>query len=224
MRTPVIALVLLAQLSGTPPAPTPVLGQRTLADVAREVDAKRAQTPRAAGARPAPLVFELATPAPAPTYRAHSLDEMNAAIGTPVSTPEPTVDPDWRQRAIDAQRKVDDAKPTPTTIAVERGAAEAISDAASNAKVFGIGVGAVLLWGALGLFFLVWAFSPWIGLRIGREKGYPDWAGALAGLFLGPFVILMGLIAKSSKKCPFCLSNIPIGASVCPHCQREQAK
>ena len=184
---------------------SPALGQRSLGDVARELETSRAQSARTVGTRPTPIVLGLATPAPVPSYRAHSFEELSAALGRPTiaPTPAPTVDPAF------------------TPIAVKRSAADAVADVGSKAGLFGLGLVGLFV---VGAFFLMWAFSPWIGLRIGRSKGYPDWAGALAGLFLGPFVLLMGLVSTSSKKCPFCLSNIPIKATVCARCQKEQPK
>lgn len=195
-----VLVLLLTQLSASPAPPTPVMGQRSLADVARE------RSQRTGGVKPTPIVLDLPTPVPP-----RSMGELTPTI-------------DWRQRAINAQRETAAAEPTPTTIAVERGAADAVADFGSKA---GAAVGlAGLGFGAFALFFvaLVWLCSPLIGIRIGRDKGLPDWAGLLAGLLLGPFVLLMALVAPSHKKCPFCQSNIPIAATVCPRCQREQPK
>ena len=89
-----LALILLAQLSASPAPPTPVMGQRSLADVARE------RSQRTGGVKPTPIVLDLPTPAPVPP---RSMDELNAAKGTSVPTPAPTID--WRQRAINAQRE-----------------------------------------------------------------------------------------------------------------------
>jgi|ERR1017187_222243 hypothetical protein len=201
-----LALILIAQLNASPARPTAhavPAGPRSLADVARE---RSLRTGGVSGVRPTPIVLDLPTPAPFPTYRAHSLEELDAVLG-----PRPTVPP-MPALAVD---------PAFTPIAVERSSADAVSDLGKKAGLFGVGLVGLFV---IGSFFLVWAFSPWIGLRIGRSKGYPDWAGALAGLFLGPFVLLMALISRSSKKYPFCLSNIPIKATVCARCQREQPK
>lgn len=198
-----LVLALLAQLSAAPVRPTAhavPAGQRTLADVARE---RSLRAGNAAGTRPTPIVLEVATPAPAPlpTLQARSLEEPAAAPSS-ASTPGPT----------------------PTTIAVERSSADAIADLGSKvgkaAGLFGLGLA------GFGLLFVVgvWILSPLLGLRIGRTKGYPDWLGALAGLLLGPFVLFMTFITPSMKRCPFCLSNIPIEAKVCARCQREQPK
>ncbi len=203
-----LALVLLAQMNT---APTPVSGQRTLADVARERALKRAGEPR-----PTAVVLELATPAPVP---------MSAA---PRRTP---LGPDFDQPTLPTTNSADfratmaaqyTPAPDPTPIVAEKGAADrvaAFGDSVASAVGFtglGFGVFAVLFIG------LVWLCSPLLGIRIGRDKGFPDWAGLLAGLALGPFVLLMVFLTPSRKKCPFCTTAIPIEALVCPRCTREQ--
>jgi hypothetical protein len=202
----VLCLVLLAQLSAPP---TPVSGQRSLADVARERALKRAGEPR-----PTAIVFEL----PTSPMRVYVARPVRTPLGPDYDQPNP---PTTNGAALSATNAAKDT-PTPesTPIAVETSAADRVANMAAPAAA---AANAVFMVG-LVLFFLMWAFSPWIGLRIGRTKGYADWAGALAGLFLGPFVIFMGLVSRSSKKCPFCLSNIPIKATVCARCQKEQPK
>ena len=208
-----LALVLLAQMTASPAPPTPVMGQRSLADVARE------RSQRTGGVKPTPIVLDLPTPAPVPTSAmrpARDLGPDYDAQGLPTTNGAAF-------RATAAAR-TPAYEPTPTTIAVERGAADAVADFGAKFSLFGLGfAGFGLLFGLL-FIGIVWLLSPLLGLRIGRSKGYPDWAGALAGFLLGPFVLFMGLISKSSKKCPFCQSNIPIAAIVCPRCQRDQPK
>jgi hypothetical protein len=183
-----LALILLAQLNAPPARPTAhavPAGPRSLADVARE------RPLLTGGVRPTPIVLKLATPAPVQTYRAHSLEELNAALArpTPIPTPAPTIDPAF----------------TPIPLARSSAGGPGIEN-------------------FLYFVIFVWLLSPFIGIGIAKAKGYPGWQGALAALFLGPFVLLIALISRSNKKCPYCISSIPIAASVCPRCQREQPK
>ena len=69
---------------------------------------------------------------------------------------------------------------------------------------------------------VIWLLFVLEGVRIARLKKYPDWAGALASLVLGPFVLLLRFIEVRGKDCPSCASVIPMAARVCPRCQREQ--
>lgn len=205
----ILALVVLAQLSASTAPPTPVSGQRTLVDVARE------RSQRTGGVKPTPIVLELATPAPAPTpMPRRSVEELNEKPALSVAT---TYGASFRATAA---ATTPPPVPTPTTIAVERGAADAVADFGEKFSLFGLGLAGF----GLLIIGIVWLLSPLLGIRIGRDKGLPDWAGLLAGLLLGPFVLLMALVAPSRKKCPFCQSNIAIAASVCPRCQREQPK
>jgi predicted amidophosphoribosyltransferase len=45
--------------------------------------------------------------------------------------------------------------------------------------------------------------------------------GFLAGLFLGPFVLLMLFADSGKKKCPACATWIPKEAKVCAQCRQE---
>jgi hypothetical protein len=201
-----LALALLAQLSASPASPTPVVGQRSLADVARE------RSQRTAGVKPTPIVLDLPTPAPVPTSAMRRTRDLGPDYDAPSL---PTTNGAAFRATAEATTPV--PVPTPTTIAVERGAADAVGDFLDKFSLFGFGLG----WLFIGT---VWLLSPLIGIRIGRDKGLPDWAGLLAGWLLGPFVLLMALVAPSRKKCPFCQSNIKIAAIVCPRCQREQPR
>jgi hypothetical protein len=150
---------------------------------------------------------------PAGAMREYAVPPTRTPLGPDFDQPSlPTTNGAAYVATMAAQHTPEPA-PLPTAIAAPSVAAE---------SVFALG-SALALVGTV-LFVLMWVASPWIGLRIGRTKGYPDWAGALAGLFLGPFVVLMALISRSTKKCPFCLSSIPIAARVCARCQREQPK
>ena len=207
------APLLLAQMST---APTPVSGQRSLADVARE---RALRTGNATGAKPTAVVLELATPVPwvpLSTYAPRPTPDL----GPDYAPGPPTTNGEAFRRTAAARPPA--YEPTPTTIAVEKGAADAIAGFGDKA---GAAVGlAGLGFGVFALLFvaLVWLCSPLIGIRLGRDKGLPDWAGLLAGLFLGPFVLLMVFVKPSHKKCAFCFTSIPIAAGVCPRCTREQ--
>jgi hypothetical protein len=236
-----LALVLLAQVVGTP-APTPTFaptpttpatrtlayapapggsqargGGRSLADIARERSLARAGEPRPTAVvlsdpTAVPLTAEqraaYVTPTVAPTaertFAASGLVAMDGPTPTPVVTRTPL--------------------PMPTPTIVERTAADKVADfGESTARAVGLG-GVSFGAAAAVLVGIIWIFSPLIGLKIGRQKGLPDWQGFLAGLLLGPFVMLMGLMAPSRRKCPYCLSYIPIAARVCAKCKRRQPK
>jgi hypothetical protein len=201
-----LAIVLLAQLS----APTPVSGQRSLADVARE---RSLRTGSAAGTRPTPIVLELATPAPIPTSAMRRAGDLGPDYDAPSL---PTTNSAAFRETAAARAPVYEPGPAPTAVESSR-----LADKIG----FGFAAAGGVIAAFGGIFLIaVWLLSPLLGLRIGRTKGYPDWAGALAGLLLGPFVLFMTFITRSMKRCPFCLSNIPIEAKVCARCQREQPK
>jgi hypothetical protein len=217
-----IALVLLAQLAGTPVpsptyAPTPTTpatkalaeeperggsqargGGRSLADLARERSLARAGEPK-------PTAVVLSDPTAAPMTA-----EQRAPLLRP--TAAPTVAGTYSERT---------PLPMPTPAIAKRTATDEAADfgerTAKSVGLAGIGFrpAAAILVG------VIWLFSPLIGLRIGRRKGLPGWQGFLAGLLLGPFVMLMGLMTSSRKKCPYCLNYIPIAAQTCAKCQRR---
>lgn len=61
------------------------------------------------------------------------------------------------------------------------------------------------------------AFGWMLGALIARMRGFAVWKGALAGLFLGPFVVLI-VLASPDRRCPECRSIIDKHARRCPRC------
>ena len=71
------------------------------------------------------------------------------------------------------------------------------------------------------IIVLLWLVSPLVGAMIWQRKGGSAVIGFLAGLLLGPFVLLMLLADPGKKKCPACASWIPKEAKVCGQCRKE---
>lgn len=53
---------------------------------------------------------------------------------------------------------------------------------------------------AIGIAFLLWLLSPLIGAKLWKRKGGAESIGCLAGLMLGPLVILLAAAKPSEKK------------------------
>ena len=84
-------------------------------------------------------------------------------------------------------------------------------------RPLGLGVLELLIIGLV----LLWLLSPLVGALIWQRKGGSAVIGFLAGLFLGPFVLLMLLADPGKRKCPACASWIPKEAKVCGQCRQE---
>lgn len=65
--------------------------------------------------------------------------------------------------------------------------------------------------------FITIGFGWLIGAIIANVRGFAVWKGALAGLFLGPFVVLI-VFASPDRRCPECRSIIDKHARRCPRC------
>jgi hypothetical protein len=195
------ALVLFAALdAATAPQAVPTPAPVTRSEIGRTrslADVARERSLRAPGEpRPTAIVLELATPSLPESYQpAASTAEAPPSVSETVPTPYPT----------------DAPAPPP-----------APSSAGERVGIWFAAMGGAFALAGTAVLVAVWILSPFLGLRIGRERGYPDWAGALAGLLLGPFVLLMSLVSVRGKKCPHCASLIPVEAKVCPKCQRDQ--
>jgi hypothetical protein len=78
----------------------------------------------------------------------------------------------------------------------------------------------------VGIYVIIgvlWILSPLLGLWIGRSKGRPDAIGCLAGILLGPLVLLM-LGISALKTCPFCKTRgLDVDAVACKKCGRDLA-
>lgn len=235
-----VALVLLAQLAGTPvpsptyaPSPTAPAtkalveeperggsqargGGRSLADLARE-----RSLARAGELKPTAIVLSDPTAVPMTAEQRAAFSRPTAAPTEPRTSERDSV-PMYGLTPTAVLTRTPLPMSTPTI--AESTVADKVADFGERAaKSMGLariafGPAAAILVG------VIWLFSPLIGLRIGRQKGLPDWQGFLAGLLLGPFVVLMGLMTSSQKKCPYCLSYIPIAARACAKCQRRLPK
>lgn len=69
----------------------------------------------------------------------------------------------------------------------------------------------------------IWLLFGFVGMWLGPKKGHSPLIGFIAGVLLGPFVLLLGLTSPTAKKCPDCASMIVPEARVCPKCRCEQA-
>jgi len=70
----------------------------------------------------------------------------------------------------------------------------------------------------VGTYVLITIGFGWLlGAVIAKIRGFAVWKGALAGLLLGPFVILI-VFASPDRRCPECRSIIDKHARRCPRC------
>ncbi|OQY99350.1 MAG: hypothetical protein B6D35_09220 [Candidatus Brocadia sp. UTAMX2] len=72
-------------------------------------------------------------------------------------------------------------------------------------------------------YVIIWCLFGVVTAIIARNKGESIITSFLAGLFFGPFGILIVLFV-SGKKCPYCMSKIHREAIVCPKCQKDILK
>lgn len=77
------------------------------------------------------------------------------------------------------------------------------------------------------MYVLLWLSCGVIAALIQHHKRLPIVGGVIIGLLLGPFGVLLLLLAKPAPDptmitCSFCQSPIPAAATVCRYCQREQ--
>ena len=75
----------------------------------------------------------------------------------------------------------------------------------------------ILGWPILGLLF---------GLAAAQKRGFSPVAGALGGLLLGPFALLLFFVSgvtrgDQRRRCPSCQEWIQAKATVCPKCRRD---
>ena len=74
---------------------------------------------------------------------------------------------------------------------------------------------------ALLFGWIIMAFWPWIGALIGitaaKARGYDALFGLVAGLVLGPFVVLI-YATHIGVQCPYCGEWVRHTASICKHC------
>jgi hypothetical protein len=74
---------------------------------------------------------------------------------------------------------------------------------------------------------LFWALlGALIGVAAAQKKGFSIVAGAIGGMLLGPFSLLMFLVSGVSsgdrrRKCPSCAEWVQAAAKVCKHCHHE---
>ena len=72
------------------------------------------------------------------------------------------------------------------------------------------------------LTLLVWVACGVIGAIAAHVRGWSVLVGFLAGVILGPFVVLLFLvsgIASNGKTCPQCAERIKADAKVCRFCR-----
>lgn len=68
---------------------------------------------------------------------------------------------------------------------------------------------------------VLWVICGLIGAAIGGRKGINPAGAFLAGVFLGPFSVLMVFVSSKVKKCPKCAENVQKEAKVCKHCNHQ---
>jgi len=70
---------------------------------------------------------------------------------------------------------------------------------------------------------IIWLVCGIISAMIGARKG-AAFVSFVAGVFLGPFGILIALFSKGNRiTCPFCKELVHKDAVVCKHCGRTLA-
>lgn len=69
---------------------------------------------------------------------------------------------------------------------------------------------------------VVWVlFGILVGMTAANKQGFGLATGALGGLLLGPFSVLMFFVSGDRRKCPDCAEWVKKEARICPHCKSD---
>lgn len=78
------------------------------------------------------------------------------------------------------------------------------------------------------MVFVLWILPIILSGLVWKAKGGQSGIGGLFGLFLSWLGVLVALLLTPKKppepervECPHCLEKVLVGATVCPHCQRD---